>query len=162
MKKILVLIAIFAFANIAGVHGNMDGVASRSGWHGVYTLYPGDYYSYTGILYDDWPTEWDGWGFVCIGAGTFTANTVDCCDMGDTMINLVKDYLSGQWVDYDYCTSPCTATVSAGHTGAYGVYMVLTGYLDCPSDYRGYHIGASFDGQRDLPDTGIGFCYGDT
>jgi len=163
MKKILVLIVIVAFASIAGADGKVDGDAIRSGWQGVVTLYPGDYFSSSSVLYADAWTDWDAWGFVCIGAGTFTSTITDCCIMGDTMISLVKDFLTGQWVGYDWCTSPCEAVVSVSQTGAFGVYMVLTGYLASPSGYgSGYDIEAIFEGEfveRDLPDTGIELCY---
>ncbi len=163
MKKILVLIAIVAIASIAGADGNVDGDAPRSGWQGVVTMFPGDYFSSSGSLYDAVWDDWDGYGFFCIGAGTFTSTITDCCVMGDTMINLVKNYLTGQWIGYDWCTSPCDAVVSASHSGSFGVYIALTGYLDIVDIIpAGYDMEATFEVEfveRNLPDTGIELCY---
>lgn len=145
MKNILVVIVMFSFASIAIADGNMDGDAFKSGWQGVVIMYPGDYWSKAGTLQADAWDDMDVYGFLCVGTGTFTSTVTDGGIVGDTMINLVKNYLTGTWVGYDHCTSPCNAVV--GGTGSNRVYLVFTGYLDCPSGYpAGYNIGATFDG----------------
>ena len=98
MKKLLVLVAIFALSSTA-MAANFDGDdASRSGYIGTYTLYPGDTFSYNGVLDDTWPTDWEGYGFIAVGSGVFGATVEDCCILGDTMIILLKDFLAGAWV----------------------------------------------------------------
>jgi len=144
MKKLLVVVAILALASTA-MAGNYLVDTGKSGYIGTTTLNPGGTFVHNGVLYADAWEDWEAYGFICVGSGTFTASLEDCCIMGDTMIVLIKDFLTGSFVDYDYCTSPCVATASVNVSAPYGVYLVIVGYLDCPGGYAaGFTTSASF------------------
>lgn len=142
MKKMMVLISILVFASAAMVDGTAEG--SERGAIGPLFLYPGDWISSFSTLYT--LTDYDFLSIITVGSGMFEFTVRDCCAPGDTMINILYRYAPAPvgLVGYDYCTSPCDASVTTRVNEGieYSVFIGLAMYIDCPA---GLPAGYFFD-----------------
>ena len=146
MKKLMVLISILVFASAAMADSTME--ESERGGIGPLLLYPGDWISSFSTLYT--LTDKDYFTIVVVGSGTFEFAIRDCCAPGDTLINFLYKHgpAPAGLVGYDYCTSPCEASVttSVSEVSEYAIFIGLAMYLDCPAGLpAGYFFDIYFD-----------------
>lgn len=142
MKKLLVLIAVFAFvipATTADAEGQgADDILA------VEVLYPGDQESYSGNLYGSWMLDQDFWIFIVVGDGHLSVTVEDCCTLGDTIGGILFRTFHGI-VDWGYASSPETVTLQSS-SSSLSLFVVEVFYLQTLMGYpAGYFLDVSFD-----------------
>ncbi|MBC8233975.1 hypothetical protein H8E77_30880 [bacterium] len=125
MKKLLVLIVIFAFA-VPAMAADLDEYVETIFIQPFHILAPGGTFIDSSNLSTGWPPDMDAWLIWCSGGGTLNITVADL-NVQNTIFGILWQSGVG-FVDANRCLTPCTFTLTANVPATGGFFIAFIGY----------------------------------